>query len=166
MLCTSLADSKAIAMRAAPALLVLLALSACGRSADTTGSAPAAPADAPPSASPQAPAAEPKIEVGRAINLVGNEPFWAVKIRNSTLSYSAPDEEDFTTPPKAPEISERAATWIGERDGRTLRVMLQLAVCQDGMSGMLFPMSAEVEIDGKVLHGCAAYADAMPKPAG
>ena len=143
---------------AAPMLIVaLFALAACGQSGDTQGELQP-PADAP------APAPSPTTatDFSRPINLLGNEPFWALKIRPEGLTFSAPDQADVTVPNPRPAISGVDAVWTTA----ALTATLKAEVCQDGMSGLNYPFKATVEIDGKTLTGCAAYADAMPREGG
>lgn len=136
---------------------VTLIVAACGRT-DGSETAPVAPA--------QAPAAVPPASVtdfARPINALGNEPFWALKIRPEGLTFSAPDREDLEAPNAGPTIAGVQADWIADAKGQPIKATLRAQVCQDGMSGFSYPFTATVEVDGKTLTGCAAYADAMPR---
>jgi putative lipoprotein len=139
--------------------LALVLSAACGRSEEATTAAPEAPAPTP------LPAPQPSetIDFNRPLNLLGNEPFWSLQIRADGLKFSAPDHDDVEATNPGPEISGREAVWTGDAKGQPVKATLTAAVCQDGMSGLLYPFKAKVELEGRVLEGCAAYADAMPR---
>ncbi|OYX31177.1 MAG: hypothetical protein B7Y99_10725 [Caulobacterales bacterium 32-69-10] len=150
-------------MRAAALLLgtVLVLLAACNRSGDSNP-APEPPADAPAEA-----AVRPTVDFSRPLNALGNEPFWALKIRPEGLSFSAPDAKDITARNEGPKVDTDQATWSAAgSDGAPLSVVLKAAVCEDGMSGLNYPFTATLSAGGKALSGCAAYADAMPREGG
>jgi len=135
-------------------LAALLALCACGRSQDSTPAQPPPPADAAPAT-----------DFSRPLNALGNEPFWAVKIRPEGIVFSAPDMADVTAPNQGPAAEPDRAVWTGAgSDGATLAVTLTAKVCQDTMSGANYPFTASVQAAGRTWTGCAAYADAMPRP--
>ena len=139
------------------ALAALLLLAACGQSQDTTPSQPPPPADAPAAT----------VDFSRPLNALGNEPFWALKIRPEGLVFSAPDAKDILARNDGPKVEADRASWSGlGDDGATLAVVLKAGACQDGMSGLNYPFTATVQAGGRALTGCAAYADAMPRPGG
>jgi len=140
----------------APAIVALAFLASCGQGDE--------PAPLPPGPVPEAPADA--TDFSRELNLLGNEPFWSVRIRAETLTFSALDQPDVEAANPGPEISNGEAVWLGDAQGQPLRVTLRAQVCQDTMAGLLYPFRAEVELDGQRLEGCAAYADAMPREGG
>jgi uncharacterized membrane protein len=137
--------------------LVLLAglalLAGCGRGQD--------PAQAPPPAAAPRPAPAPTdaTDFARPLNLLGNEPFWSVKLRPDALTFSAPDQADVTAPNPGPSVSGVQAVWTAGQ----IKATVTAKVCQDGMSGFTYPFTAVVEVAGRTLTGCGAYADAMPR---
>ena len=145
-------------MRAAAPLLIaaLAVLAPCGRSGDAAQGELQPPADA------SQPAPTTAADFSRPLNLLGNEPFWAVKIRPEGLTFSAPDQADVTVANPSPAVSGLEAVWTTA----ALKATLRAEVCQDGMSGLNYPFVATVEIDGRTLTGCAAYADQMPREGG
>jgi uncharacterized membrane protein len=151
-------------MRASAPLLIaaLFALTACGQSNDAIPGAPEPPADAPAAIPEAPPSPTTATDFTRPLNLLGNEPFWALKIRPEGLTFSAPDQADVTVANPRPAISGLEAVWTTA----ALKATLRAEVCQDGMSGLNYPFKATVETDGKTLTGCAAYADAMPREGG
>lgn len=153
-------------MRAAVApvsalVLTLIALSACGRAGDSAENA-TPPADAPVEAAPP-PATTDGVNYTRPLNLLGNEPFWALKIRPEGLSFSAPDQADQTVTNPGPIVMGEQGLWIGKSGQVEWKITLNPKVCQDGMSGALYPFTAQLAMGEKTYEGCAAYADAMPK---
>ena len=136
-------------------ILTLGLLAACGRSQDSTPSQPPPPADAP------APAAA---DFSRPLNALGDQPFWALKIRPEGLTFSTTGAKDTMARNDGPRIEGDGATWSAtDAGGQTLTATLKAEVCQDPMTGLSYPFTATVAAGGKALRGCAAYADAMPK---
>jgi uncharacterized membrane protein len=143
-------------MRATVPLLALaaLALAACGKSQDATPTAPEPPADAPAAAA---------VDFSRPLNALGEEPFWALKIRPEGLTFSAAGAKDVAARNDGPKVEADQATWSAAGDdGAPLMATLKAQVCQDPMSGLSYPFTANVNAGGRALTGCAAYADAMP----
>jgi uncharacterized membrane protein len=140
----------------ATAILIAAAtLAACGKSQDSTPAAPPPPADAPP---PTA------ADFSRPLNALGDEPFWALKIRAEGLTFSTTAEKDVAVPNGGPKAAADQAVWSAtDPDGKPLTATLRATVCQDPMTGLSYPFTATVVVGGRTLHGCAAYADAMPK---
>lgn len=140
---------------------LLLLLAACGQ-AEQQAAAPPAPAAAPT----VVPAPADATDFNREINLLGNEPFWAVKIRKDKLTFSAPDRADLEATNPGPTVTGAQAVWMADATGVPLKATLTAGVCQDGMSGLLYPFRAVVELEGMTLEGCGAYAEAMPREGG
>ena len=138
-------------------LAMLAMLAACGRSQDATQAEPSAPADAPP-AGP---------DFSRPLNLLGVEPFWSLRIRPEGLTFSTPAAKDLTAPNAGPQVEPNRAVWTATgSDGAPLAATLTAVVCQDGMSDLTYPFTAQVQAAGRTWTGCAAYADAMPREGG
>ncbi|HTI67552.1 MAG TPA: hypothetical protein VL460_08435 [Caulobacteraceae bacterium] len=143
---------------AAPILIAAaLALAACGKSQDSTPAAPPPPADAPAAG----------VDFSRPLNALGAEPFWALKIRPEGLVFSAAAAKDVLARNDGPKVEADEATWTARGgDGAPLTAVLKASVCQDPTSGLNYPFTATVNAGGRALTGCAAYADAMPRPGG
>lgn len=156
---------RAAAAPASALLLTLLALAACGRAGDSAENA-VPPADAPSETSTEAPpppSTTDGVNYTRPLNLLGNEPFWALKIRPEGLSFSAPDQADQTATNPGPVVIGEQGLWMTKSGEAEWKITLDPKVCQDGMSGLLYPFTAELVMGEKTYQGCAAYADAMPK---
>lgn len=144
------------------ALLLAFALVACAPGAE----APEAHAPEPPmAAEAEGQAANlarmPRWEEARAAGVdfrgVGQEPGWMIDIYRSArivllLDYGESLAE-FPLPAPSYPI-EGATVYEARANGRTLRVTIQRAPCQDAMSGEPFPSAVEVVIDGRTLNGC------------
>jgi uncharacterized membrane protein len=90
----------------------------------------------------------------------GNEPFWAVEIRENGITYRSPEIPKGRTYPYAftrtPTGSVVYATKIETPSVSTLEVALTPSTCFDSMSGELRGFKAHVTLDGRKLEGCAA----------
>ena len=98
------------------------------------------------------------------IDARGTEPFWAVKIRGTQLTFSRPDVPDLVAQAPGATIQPGSAAWTATTpDGLTLKVSLYVSPCSDGMSDLTYPMAAEVTLDRTTLSGCAAKTAQMPR---
>jgi len=90
----------------------------------------------------------------------GNEPFWAVEIRESGITYKAPELAKPRVFPYAFTRTETGsvvyATKIVAPAVSTLEVALEPARCVDSMSGEIRGFKAYATFDGRKLEGCAA----------
>jgi len=89
----------------------------------------------------------------------GNEPFWAVEIRENGITYRSPELPKGRTYPYAftrtATGSVLYATKIETPSVSTLEVALEPKTCVDSMSGELRGFTAYVTLDGRKLSGCA-----------
>ena len=86
----------------------------------------------------------------------GNEPGWSLRIGPDRMTM----ETDYgatrvTVPTPAPRLRGRIATWEATEDGRTIEALISPGPCRDDMSGLPYPMTAEVRLDGDYHRGCA-----------
>jgi uncharacterized membrane protein len=139
------------------AIFTALTLCACGKSQDATPGAPLPPADAPASAPANAVGTA---DFSRPLNALGTDPFWSLKIRPGGLSFSAAGAKDLAAPNPGPTGGPDQATWSAmSPDGRPLTASLRAAACQEAGAGQTYPFTATVQVGGKPLTGCGAYAD-------
>jgi uncharacterized membrane protein len=141
------------------AVIVAIGLiaAACTPKSDE-GAAASEPADAPKVAATQ-PAAPPTGFAG-AINARGTEPFWSLEIRAGGLQLQRPDHPDVNVPNPGAQAHGDAIVWGAAGD--PLRATLRQVACSDGMSDRQYPMSAEVQVGGETLKGCALPAQSEP----
>jgi uncharacterized membrane protein len=89
----------------------------------------------------------------------GNEPFWAVEIREDGIVYRSPEEPKGERYPYAITRTETGgslyATKIAQPKVSTLEISLTPGRCVDSMSGELRAFKAHVVRDGTRLEGCA-----------
>ena len=116
---------------------------------------------APPAPEPTTPApSQASIDYRSEMRLTGTEPFWGVHITSGQIKLMRPDHADLVVPKPAPKVEGGQAVWQGA--GFTVKVRAE-GPCSDGMSDRVYPFTAEIDIGGEVMKGCAARADAMPK---
>lgn len=153
-------------MRPILLLATALLLAACQPQAPDGATAPA-PADAPPGAPPPAPVTPSTtvMDLSAPILARGNEPFWAVLIDGTKLTLRRPAEpEKVFTAPGAVVAGGKASWEAKAEDGQALSVTLRAGECRDGMSDMVYPMSAEATLlDRSLLVGCAAKVSELPR---
>jgi len=145
---------------AALGLTALLGLAACQPQAPGGGEAPA-PADAPATAAPVV--AGPAAAFEGDLNLLGNEPFWSLQIRDKAMTLTRPDQPDVVVGNPGVRMDGEQGVWDALTPTARLYVTLQAKPCTDGMSGMVYPFTAQVQAGDATLAGCAAKADAMPR---
>ena len=135
------------------AATALAALSACSQPA--AEKAPVAPAEARTLA---------KVDLDQPLRVMGTEPFWAVEITPTGLTYSGVDRPEQKAANPGPALQGTVAVWTTETVAKTpLVVTLTATDCSDGMSDRTYPLTAKVEIGGESLTGCAASSAAIEK---
>lgn len=138
----------------AAVLASVLLLAACDQSHDgQEGPAAGPPADAP---APPPATTPPAAAYPADLDLAGTEPFWAVKIRGTSIDFSEPDApaQNFANAAKAE--AGGAATWTANNAKGSIVVKLTAGPCSDGMSDRVWTYKAEVTLGTRVLKGCAA----------
>ena len=136
--------------------------------------APTEPAGAPagaPAGVPVAAAVQPEELLAGALDLVGTEPFWSLKIRRDSLALDRAGQTQVLAVNPGARFEGGAAAWdaVAAASGGPLRIRLAPARCSDGMSEAVYPLAAVVEYEGRALKGCAgpprAAAPAASAPA-
>lgn len=85
----------------------------------------------------------------------GNEPFWSIDVEGPTLRWMTPETPEAvvwtdTTRTVRDDGFDLAAT----RDGAALALSATAALCRDSMSGMPYPDTVTVRLDGADYRGC------------
>ena len=128
------------------------ALAACSQPAEK---APAAPAE---------PRTLAGVDLDQPLRVLGTEPFWAIEITPTGLTYSGVDRPEQKAANPGPALQGTVAVWTTATEARTpLVVTLMATDCSDGMSDRTYPLTAKVEIGGENLTGCAASSAAIEK---
>lgn len=131
----------------------MAALTACSQPA--AEKAPAAPAEARTLAG---------VDLDQPLRVLGTEPFWAVEIAPTGLTYSGVDRPEQKAANPGPALQGTVAVWTAETEAKTpLVVTLTATDCSDGMSDRTYPLTAKVEIGTETLTGCAAAVAAIEK---
>ena len=119
-------------------------------------------------ASAPAPKAAPAVsDFSQPMTAHGTEPFWALTIDGTRFKLSRPDHPDIVAEAPGAAIQPGRAVWIAKAaDGQQMTVTLYVGECSDGMSDLKYPMSAEVVLLNKALHGCAAKTAELPREGG
>lgn len=87
----------------------------------------------------------------------GNEPFWSLDVSDHQAVMSEPDTVSASIPIGHYHLTEQTKSY--ESDDHALSVHLTNQRCQDDMSGMYYPMQANVNYQGRLLAGCAGNKD-------
>ncbi len=90
------------------------------------------------------------------LNVLGNEPFWSVHMRPDGVTYTPIDAEPKSFQWIPPTVEGDKATFALSGD---LSVVVVRHPCTDSMSGLDYPLTAQLREGDNVWPGCAAYAD-------
>jgi putative lipoprotein len=86
----------------------------------------------------------------------GNEPFWSVEIDREQMLLRQPDEP---APSKysvqETQDAEGSVTYRGASGDKALEITVTNNPCSDSMSGEYFAYTADLNLQGRVLRGCA-----------
>ena len=97
------------------------------------------------------------------INLVGNEPFWAIEIVPQggafEATYSHPDNIEGSAFAAARFAGNNGLGFSGEMEGEPVQIALTPGECSDTMSDRNYPYTATVAIGGRTLLGCGYTSD-------
>jgi heat shock protein HslJ/uncharacterized lipoprotein YbaY len=94
-----------------------------------------------------------------AVRARGNEPNWRLDLGTS-LVFVAPDLRIEGTAPPA-RVANGVREHAGIVNGRSINVALAPRVCRDNMSGMPYPLTAEVVVSGRSFRGCGGEPEAL-----
>jgi uncharacterized membrane protein len=105
-------------------------------------------------------------DFSRPMYAQGAAPTWGLTIRGTVLTLTRPGQPVVVVEAPGAVIQPNQASWSGPMsDGRTLKASFYASPCEDAVSGVSRPFSAEVNLpDGVVLVGCA-YRIATAGPA-
>ncbi|WP_132984943.1 hypothetical protein [Luteimonas terricola] len=150
--------------RLLPLLLVLaLPLAACDRGAPPPDALPDADDVAAALPSDRQPADSASALPGEFVVLT-NEPFWQARVEGGEVVLSGPDVEGRRFTIDSENAAEGARVVHAGDAAGSISVTLLPGPCEDSMSGAVFPLAAELTIDGiGPTPGCARPAD-MPPP--
>ena len=141
-----------------PGLVLGLTLAACSDPAPPEPEAPPAPVQA----------VLGDVDLNQPLRALGTEPFWAVEITPQDLAYTAVDAAEVRASNPGPTVQGTTAVYAAAApDGTALVVTLIATECSDGMSELVYPLTARVELGAQTLNGCAAsvaFLNSQPAP--
>ncbi|MBL4829055.1 MAG: hypothetical protein JKY55_04080 [Aliivibrio sp.] len=85
----------------------------------------------------------------------GNEPFWAVKIKNQQLSYGQPAKKTETESISKQQLKHRSREYYSD----SFSLSMQKEYCTDTMSNALYGWSSQITTKSKTLSGCGAISN-------
>ncbi len=86
----------------------------------------------------------------------GNEPFWAIEVATDKMLLRQPElPAPLEFPADESQDAEGSVTWRAAAGGHALELTISRVACSDSMSGAYFAYTAEAELDGRKLQGCA-----------
>lgn len=137
-------------MRAAMILILALGLTAC--EPEIPGGEPAAATEPAAETPSDTVATLNGVDLTQPLSLIGTEPFWAIKTTPGSIVFTTPDEQAGRSFMAAPIYLENGAAQL--KTG-ALEASLTPGPCSDGMSDRVYPLTAQVKLDGQTLKGCA-----------
>lgn len=98
------------------------------------------------------------LDLSKQINARGAKPAWSLTVTEGTdFKLTRPGKPALAAKAPGSAISAQGASWTATAaDGQTMKVSLQNAACAVGAAK--YPMTAQVELGGETLSGCAGYA--------
>ncbi len=109
-----------------------------------------------------APVRNPAIAPTGALN-AGGEPQWSAQVRQGQLRFSTGEGPELSVQAAVTDHGKAGAVWSGSlppaapgRAGRLLRLSVLAKPCQDGSTGMGYPLTATAIVEGRRYDGCAA----------
>lgn len=106
--------------------------------------------------------AAPGLGQAAALTARGNEPGWRVELSDTALTFHGMDGESFTIAPAPRAVTANGVeTYAATVAGKPFTLTVADTLCSDTMTGMPFPRTAMVAIDGRKLTGCAGEPAAL-----
>lgn len=90
----------------------------------------------------------------------GHEPDWVLNASGKGLVLERPGQEALVLPYLEEQLPEGRFSLSSVANGQHLELWIAPQRCVDSMSGSVQHLSAELRLNGKVQHGCAAYGGA------
>lgn len=91
-----------------------------------------------------------------ALQALGTEPFWSVRLDGSQLTYTSPElPAGITVELDSRQQSGPGLQAAARLDGQPVRLTLGPGPCSDGMSDTVYPWTAQWQHGGIQLRGCA-----------
>jgi len=85
----------------------------------------------------------------------GNEPGWVLAAGGDRVSLKRQGEAELTLAYRPFERRDNLATYAARGEAGALEIRFERALCRDGMADAVTGWTASLNVDGKVLQGCA-----------
>ncbi|WP_324074161.1 MAG: hypothetical protein RSE14_12545 [Erythrobacter sp.] len=95
------------------------------------------------------------------VTLMGNEPFWNLRITRDTALWTTPENPDGTPIAVTRFAGNGGLGFNGTLDGKPLTAALTPGQCSDQMSDRRYPFVATIALGGETLQGCG-YTTGQP----
>lgn len=96
-----------------------------------------------------------------SINLLGTEPFWALRVEGQEGLWTTPENQSGTRFAVTRFAGNGGLGLSGTLEGKPLTATLTPGECSDGMSDRRFPFVATIALGGETLRGCG-YTQSQP----
>lgn len=127
--------------------VALLLMAACNRSVS--------PPQAPPAPAATSTAAAPTVAAGDAWHAIGNEPFWSVEARGTTLVFKTPEDQVGVTLQGRRVPSLVGTVILGQGEDGDFHFGVTPGQCSDGMSDRTYAYNATFIYLEQTYKGCA-----------
>ncbi len=103
----------------------------------------------------------PALAPSGALN-AGGEPQWSAQVRGGVLRFSTGADDAVSVHASLADHGKAGAVWSGEaataagRPATLLRLTVVAKRCEDGPTGMVYPITATLEAAGRRYSGCGA----------
>ncbi|HKR90453.1 MAG TPA: hypothetical protein VJS38_19970 [Phenylobacterium sp.] len=97
------------------------------------------------------------LDLSKQIDARGAKPPWSLTVTNGTdFKLTRPGKPALAAKAPGSQIGAGGVSWTAKAaDGQTMKVSFQNTACSVGSAK--YPMTAQVEIGGETLSGCAGY---------
>lgn len=95
------------------------------------------------------------------VTLIGNEPFWNLKVETDKAVWTTPDNSGGTPFAFTRFAGNNGMGFTGTIDGTAITATMTPGQCSDGMSDRTYPYVATIALGEATLRGCG-YTDRQP----
>ena len=95
------------------------------------------------------------------VTLLGNEPFWNLRVEGDAALWTTPDNSDGTRFAVSRFAGNNGLGFSGTLEGEAFTATLTPGDCNDTMSDRAYPFVATIALGGETREGCG-YTDRQP----
>ncbi len=94
-------------------------------------------------------------DAAQVFRATGNEPSWVLEMDDQEMTLLTDfGETRLAAPTPVPQATNDGKTYVATVGGKSLSVIISPRPCTDTMSGMPYPNTVTVRLDGETLRGC------------